>query len=83
MKPPFRIGLEMANTCPVDLRAPKTLAPREFDEAVGLPICTTIAAAGPEYDNARCGRDFLQPARKRARLPLVLSRGRFVDRAVK
>ncbi|MFT6429774.1 MAG: glucan phosphoethanolaminetransferase (alkaline phosphatase superfamily) [Halopseudomonas sp.] len=80
MKPAFaQLGLESNNT-PLLIYAPKLLAPREFDEAVGLTdLLPTIASlVGYEYDNRTLGRDLLQPAPEGERVvPLVLREGTF------
>ncbi|MGA4531142.1 LTA synthase family protein [Ectopseudomonas chengduensis] len=80
MAPAFeQLGLE-SNNVPLLIHAPKWLAPREFDEAVGLAdlLPTVAGLVGVPFDNGGLGRDLQLPAPEGERVvPLVLQEGTF------
>ncbi|WP_343351793.1 LTA synthase family protein [Pseudomonas sediminis] len=80
MAPAFeQLGLE-SNNVPLLIHAPKWLAPREFDEAVGLAdlLPTVAGLVGVPFDNGGLGRDLQLPAPEGERVvPLVLQEGSF------
>lgn len=80
MAPAFeQLGLE-SNNVPMLIHAPKWLAPREFDEAVGLAdlLPTVAGMVGVPFDNGGLGRDLQLPAPEGERVvPLVLQEGSF------
>jgi len=80
MAPAFEhLGLE-SNNVPLLIHAPKWLAPREFDEAVGLAdlLPTVAGMVGVPFDNGGLGRDLQLPAPEGERVvPLVLQEGTF------
>ncbi|TRO21804.1 LTA synthase family protein [Ectopseudomonas mendocina] len=80
MAPAFeQLGLE-SNNVPLLIHAPKWLAPREFDEAVGLAdlLPTVAGMVGVPFDNGGLGRDLQLSAPEGERVvPLVLQEGTF------
>jgi len=80
MAPAFeQLGLE-SNNVPLLIHAPKWLAPREFDAAVGLAdlLPTVAGMVGVPFDNGGLGRDLQLPAPEGERVvPLVLQEGTF------
>ncbi len=80
MAPAFeQLGLE-SNNVPLLIHAPHWLAPREFDEAVGLAdlLPTVAGMLGVPFSNGSLGRDIQQPAPEGERVvPLVLQEGSF------
>jgi hypothetical protein len=80
MAPAFeQLGLE-SNNVPLLIHAPKWLAPREFDAAVGLAdlLPTVAGLVGVPFDNGGLGRDLQLPAPEGERVvPLVLQEGTF------
>lgn len=80
MAPAFeQLGLE-SNNVPLLIHAPKWLAPREFDEAVGLAdlLPTVAGLVGVPFNNGGLGRDLQLPAPEGERVvPLVLQEGTF------
>ncbi len=80
MAPAFeQLGLE-SNNVPLLIHAPKWLAPREFDAAVGLAdlLPTVAGLVGVPFDNGGLGRDLQLPAPEGERVvPLVLQEGSF------
>ena len=80
MAPAFeQLGLE-SNNVPLLIHAPQWLAPREFDEAVGLAdlLPTVAGMLGVPFSNGSLGRDIQQPAPEGERVvPLVLQEGSF------
>ncbi|SFP10145.1 Phosphoglycerol transferase MdoB [Ectopseudomonas composti] len=80
MAPAFeQLGLE-SNNVPLLIHAPKWLAPREFDAAVGLAdlLPTVAGLVGVPFDNGGLGRDLQRPAPEGERVvPLVLQEGTF------
>ena len=80
MPPAFeQLGLE-SNHVPMMIFAPGLLAPREFDEAVGLAdlLPTVAGLLGIEYTTRTMGRDLQQPAPEGERVvPVVLREGTF------
>lgn len=80
MAPAFeQLGLE-SNNVPLLIHAPKWLAPREFDEAVGLAdlLPTVAGMVGVPFENGGLGRDLQLPAPEGERVvPLVLQEGSF------
>lgn len=80
MAPAFdQLGLE-SNNVPMLIHAPKLLAPREFDQAVGLAdlLPTVAGLLGVEYQTRSMGRDLLTAAPEGERVvPLVLREGSF------
>ncbi|VXD03941.1 Sulfatase [Pseudomonas sp. 8Z] len=80
MAPAFeQLGLE-SNNVPLLIHAPKWLAPREFDEAVGLAdlLPTVAGLVGVPFANGGLGRDLQLPAPEGERVvPLVLQEGSF------
>jgi phosphoglycerol transferase MdoB-like AlkP superfamily enzyme len=80
MAPAFeQLGLE-SNNVPLLIHAPKWLAPREFDEAVGLAdlLPTMAGLLGVSFSSGALGRDIQLPAPEGERVvPLVLQEGSF------
>ncbi|MES3006769.1 MAG: LTA synthase family protein [Pseudomonadota bacterium] len=80
MPPAFeQLGLE-SNHVPMMIFAPGLLAPREFDEAVGLAdlLPTVAGLLGIEYTTRTMGRDLQLPAPEGERVvPVVLREGTF------
>lgn len=80
MAPAFeQLGLE-SNNVPLLIHAPQWLAPREFDDAVGLAdlLPTVAGMLGVPFSNGSLGRDIQQPAPEGERVvPLVLQEGSF------
>ncbi|WCD78050.1 LTA synthase family protein [Pseudomonas sp. TUM22785] len=80
MPPAFeQLGLE-SNHVPMMIHAPGLLAPRTFDEAVGLAdlLPTVAGLLGVDYRNGGMGRDIRQAAPEGERVvPLVLREGTF------
>jgi phosphoglycerol transferase MdoB-like AlkP superfamily enzyme len=80
MAPAFeQLGLE-SNNVPLLIHAPKWLAPREFDEAVGLAdvLPTMAGLLGVPFTSGALGRDIQRPAPEGERVvPLVLQEGSF------
>lgn len=80
MAPAFdQLGLE-SNNVPLFIHAPKLLAPRQFEQAVGLAdlLPTVAGLLGVEYQTRSMGRDLLMPAPEGERVvPLVLREGSF------
>jgi len=80
MAPAFeQLGLE-SNNVPLLIHAPKWLAPREFEEAVGLAdlLPTMAGLLGVPFTRGALGRDIQRPAPEGERVvPLVLQEGSF------